>query len=337
MNFIVPDRESPKDTLSTARRWLDEFEQVALATVVSTWGSSPVPVGGQLAVGPNGQFEGTVSGGCVEVEVITEAADVLIRDQPKLLEFGVTEDVAWRAGLPCGGAISIYIEPLQLERDASYLDKILAALGARASLAVLTTLATGERRLFEPPGPMPAEIASCLHLGESRLLDLGAGQAFLHVLTPPVRLAVVGATHIGQVLADLATRIGYDVAIIDPRTAFANAERIGVIMALTDWPEISLGALGLDSRTAVVTLTHAAALDDEALSAALRSDCLYIGAVGSKKTHAKRLERLRAAGFSGAELARIRAPVGLAIGAKGPAEIAVSILAEIVKVARGAL
>jgi xanthine dehydrogenase accessory factor len=203
------------------------------------------------------------------------------------------------------------------------------------SLAVLTLLASGERRLFEVPGPMPIEIASCLQLGESRLLDLGDGQAFLHALTPPLRLVIIGATHIGQVLADLATRIGYDVVIVDPRTAFASQERIGEIMTLTDWPAISLRDLGLDPRTAVIALTHAAALDDEALSAALRSDCLYIGALGSKKTHVKRLERLRTAGFSDSEVARIRAPIGLAIGAKGPAEIAVSILAEIVKVTRG--
>ncbi len=337
MNIIVPNRESPKVTLAIARRWLNEFEHVVLATVVSTWGSSPVPVGGQLVVGPNGQFEGSVSGGCVEAEVITEAADVLTRDRPKLVDFGVGEDVAWRAGLPCGGAIRIYLEPLQRERDASYLDKILAARGARASLAVLTVLASGERRLFEAPGPMPAEIASCLHLGECRLFDLGDGQAFLHVLIRPIRLVIVGATHIGQILADLATRIGYDVVIVDPRTAFASQERIGEIIAFTDWPEISLRALGLDARTAVVALTHAAALDDEALSAALRSDCLYIGALGSKKTHAKRLERLCTAGFGESELARIHAPVGLAIGAKGPAEIAVSILAVIGKVARGAV
>jgi xanthine dehydrogenase accessory factor len=337
MNLVVANREAPKDTLTIACRWLDEFEQVALATVVSTWGSSPVPVGGQLVVGPDSQFEGSVSGGCVEAVVITEAADVLTQDRPKLLEFGVAEDVAWRAGLPCGGAISIYVEPLQLQRDASYLDRILAARGARVSLAVLTTLATGERSLFEAQGLMPSEIASCVHLGESRLLDLGDGQAFLQVLTPPVRLVIVGATHVGQVLADLAKRIGYDVVIVDPRTAFASQERIGEIVTLTDWPEISLRALGLDPRTAVVTLTHAAALDDEALSGALRSDCLYIGALGSKKTHAKRLERLRTAGFSDSELARIRAPVGLAIGASGPAEIAVSILAEVVKVARGAV
>src|SRR5262245_45699078 len=226
MNLVMPNREFQKDTLTIAHRWLDEFEQVALATVVSTWGSSPVPVGGQLVLGPNGQFEGSVSGGCVEVEVVSEAADVLSRDQPKLLDFGVGEDVAWRAGLPCGGAISIYVEPLQRQRDAEYLDRILAAHRARVSLAVLTVLASGERRRFAAPGPVPTEIASCLHSGESRLLDLGDGQAFLHVLTPPVRLVVVGATHIGQALADLATRIGYDVVIVDPRTAFASPERI---------------------------------------------------------------------------------------------------------------
>src|SRR6201993_4217725 len=152
MNLVVPNRESQKDTLTIARRWLNEFEQVALATVISTWGSSPVPVGGQLVVGPNGQFEGSVSGGCVEVEVITEAAGVLTEDRPKLLKFGVAEDVAWRAGLPCGGATSIYLEPLRRQRDASYLDQILAARGARLSLAVLTTLASGERRLFETSG-----------------------------------------------------------------------------------------------------------------------------------------------------------------------------------------
>jgi len=337
MNVIIPDRVSRRGALAIARHWLDEYGEAALATVVCTWGSSPVPVGGQLVVAPNGCFEGSVSGGCVEVEVITEAADVLAHNRPKVLKFGVAEDVAWKAGLPCGGAISIYVEPLRLQRDGWYLDRILAARAARRTVAVLTTLATGERRLFEKHGPMPAEVASCFQLSESRLVDMGAGQAFFHVFTPPVRLVLVGATHIGQILADLAVRIGYDVVIIDPRTAFASQERIGEITALTDWPEVSLKALGLDTRTAVVTLTHAAALDDEALTAALRSDCLYIGALGSMRTHAKRLERLRAAGFGVSELARIRAPVGLAIGAKGPAEIAVSILAEIVKVARGAV
>lgn len=334
MNY-VPDPCQPRDALTSARRWLEEFGQAALATVVSTWGSAPVPVGGQMAISPSGQFEGSVSGGCVEAEVITEATDVLARDMPKLLEFGVGEELAWSAGLPCGGAISIYVEPLRRERDSAFLERVFSARRARMSLDVLTTLATGERRLFDAREPMPAEIAQCLNnSSESRLLSLGDAPVFLHALTPPVRVVIVGATHVGQVLADLANRIGYDVVVVDPRAAFASADRLGDFKSLTDWPEISLKSLGLDPRTAVVTLTHAAAIDDEALTEALRSHCLYIGALGSTRTHAKRLQRLAAAGFNDTELARISAPVGLPIGAKGPAEIAVSILAEIVKVAR---
>ncbi|CCJ08894.1 XdhC family protein [Methylocystis sp. SC2] len=331
----VPDLRQSRDALTSAHRWLEDFGQVALATVVSTWGSSPVPVGGQMAIGPDGQFEGSVSGGCVEAEVIAEAADILTRDMPKLLEFGVGEELAWRAGLPCGGAISIYVEPLRHERDSAFLERVFSARRARTSLAVLTTLASGERRLFDAGEPMPAEIAQCLISSESRVTRLDDDPVFLHALTPPVRVIIVGATHVGQVLADLTNRIGYDVVIVDPRAAFASADRVGDFESLTDWPEISLKRLGLDPRTAVVALTHAAAIDDEALTEALRSHCLYIGALGSTRTHAKRLQRLAAAGFNDTELARISAPIGLPIGAKGPAEIAVSILAEIVQVARG--
>ena len=161
-------------------------------------------------------------------------------------------------------------------------------------------------------------------------MDLAEGQIFLHVLHPPVRIIAVGATHVGQVLADLARRIGYEVVIVDPRTAFATEERLSGTPVVAEWPDSSFNTLYLDNRTAVVALTHAAHLDDEALTQALRSDCLYIGALGSKKTHAKRLERLREQGISDEGLARIRAPVGLPIGAKGPAEIAVSILAVII-------
>ncbi len=136
--------------------------------------------------------------------------------------------------------------------------------------------------------------------------------------------------------AELARQVGYSVTVVDPRSAFATKERFGAAAAMAEWPEASFDKLGLDARTAVVALTHASHIDDEALTAALRSPCLYIGALGSRGTHAKRLERLAAAGFAPDELQRIHAPIGLAIGAKGPAEIAVSILAEIIKVARGA-
>jgi xanthine dehydrogenase accessory factor len=153
---------------------------------------------------------------------------------------------------------------------------------------------------------------------------------------PPLRIIVAGATHIGQVFAELARQIGYAVTVVDPRSAFASEERFGAAAAIAEWPEASFDKLGLDRRTALVALTHASHIDDEALTAALRSPCMYIGALGSRATHAKRLDRLAAAGFSTEDLQRIHAPIGLNIGAKGPAEIAVSILAEIIKVSRGA-
>ncbi|HSD92771.1 MAG TPA: XdhC family protein [Methyloceanibacter sp.] len=321
--------------IDVARRWLDEFGQVTLATVVSTWGSSPVPVGGQLVVAPGGRFEGSVSGGCVEADVISEAADVMVTGHSKLLEFGVADETAWRSGLPCGGTMKVFLERLERIPDVAYLDALLAARRSRTSLAVVTNLITAARRIFDSASTMPSELAEDLVAGESRLIEMTEGEVFLHVLAPPVRVVIAGATQIGQVLSDLAKRIGYDVVIVDPRSAFATPERFAATPILTDWPGDSFRAIGLDARSAVIALTHAAHLDDEALGEAMRSNCLYIGALGSKKTQAKRLERLRAADFTDDQLARIHAPVGLAIGAKGPAEIALAILAEIVKVARG--
>jgi xanthine dehydrogenase accessory factor len=338
MNLIAPlrKRNTGHDPIEVARGWLDDFGKVGLATVVSTWGSAPVPVGGQLVVAPGERFEGSVSGGCVEIDVIAEAADVMATGSAKLLEFGIADEVAWRSGLPCGGTIKVFLEALNTV-EATYFDTILAARRSRTTLRVLTNLATGARRIFEASSFREEPLAEALNSGESKVIDLADGQVFLHVLRPAVRIIAVGATHIGQVLADLAALIGYDVIIVDPRTAFASQERLGSTSILTEWPEPSFKTLDLDNRTAVVALTHAAHLDDEALTEAVRSDCLYIGALGSKKTHGKRVERLRAQGLSDQDLARIRAPVGLSIGAKGPAEIAVSILAEIIKTSHGML
>ena len=325
-----------RDPIEVARHWLEEHGKVALATVVSTWGSAPVPVGGQLVVGPDERFQGSVSGGCVEGDVIAEAADVMAGGRPRLMEFGVTEETAWRAGLPCGGTIKVLLEPLARARDSGFLDQVLAARRSRAALAVTTNLVTGTRQMFEPGAALPADVAAALASGQSRLAETPEGSVFVQALLPPVRLVIAGGTNIGQVLADLARQVGYDVIVVDPRAAFLTEERFGGTTSRTEWPEASLTALGLDARTAVVALTHAVHIDDEALAVALRSECLYIGALGSKATHAKRIERLEAAGFTAEALSRIHAPIGLAIGAKGPAEIAVSILAQIIKVARGA-
>ncbi len=171
---------------------------------------------------------------------------------------------------------------------------------------------------------------------KSRIVEAPDGaQWFLNAFNPPLRLIVVGAVHIAQPLARMGALAGYDVTVIDPRTAFASEDRFPGINLLTDWPDEAMAAAAPDTRTAVVTLTHDPKLDDPALATALRSPAFYIGALGSKKTHASRLERLRAAGFDDQTLARIHGPVGLSIGAKSPAEIAVSIMGEITQVLRG--
>jgi xanthine dehydrogenase accessory factor len=338
MNVIVSQRsaETKHDPVDTARRWLEEHGEVALATVVSTWGSAPVPVGGQLVVAPDERFQGSVSGGCVEADVIAEATDVMRSGRPRLLEFGVTEETAWRSGLPCGGKIKVLLEPLANTQDAAYLERIQIARRNRTPIAVITDVVSGARRLYEPGPGLPPEAEAWLAGSDNGLRETAGGTVFVQVIQPTVRIVIAGGTNIGQVLADLAKQIGYDVIVVDPRQAFLNAGRFGTTQSVIEWPETALSAMELDPRTAVVALTHAAHIDDEALSAALRSSCLYVGALGSKRTHAKRLERLKAAGFTDADLVRIHAPVGLDIGAKGPAEIALSILAEIVKVARGA-
>jgi xanthine dehydrogenase accessory factor len=338
MNLISPllKGKANHDTIEVAREWLDEYGRITLGTVISTWGSAPVPVGGQLVVAPDERFEGSVSGGCIEIDVIAEAPEVMATGRLKVLEFGVADEVAWRSGLSCGGTLKILLESLNLT-DAAYLDAVLAARRSRRTLGVATYLATGERQILESFSVREALLAEAFRSGESRVVDMADGQVFLHVLHPTVRIIAVGATHVGQVLVDLARRIGYEVVIADPRTVFATEERLSGTPVLMEWPDNPFTALGLDGRTAVVALTHAAHLDDEALTQALRSNCLYIGALGSKKTHAKRLERLREQGISNEDLARIRAPVGLSIGAKGPAEIAVSILADIIKASHAAL
>lgn len=324
-----------RDAVSVARRWLDQYGTVGVATVIKTSGSFPVPVGGQLVIGPGDRFEGSVSGGCVEAAVITEAAGVLA-GQPKVLAYGVSDETAWHVGLPCGGKIEVLVERLTGADDARYLDAVLAARASRSLLVVETNLESGSRVLHGDAAAFETGVAANLSAGECQLDDAPGARRFLNALAPPVRVILVGAGHIAQVLSDLATRLGFQVTVVDPRTAFSTAERFAGVPLNHDWPERALPALGLDSRTAVVTLAHEARLDDETLMLALRSPCFYVGALGSRRTHEKRVARLSAAGLTDAEIARIDGPVGLRIGAKGPGEIAVSILGALIKARHGA-
>ena len=219
--------------------------------------------------------------------------------------------------------------------DLALLAALNAERAARRAAILVTDVATGEARLVREAeataDPLAGELAERFRSGKSGLLELDGRSLFLTVQMPPVRLVAIGAVHISQALAPMARRLDLDVTIIDPRTAFATPERFPDVPVLAEWPDDALPKLGgLDRYTAVTCLTHDPKVDDQALIAALRAECFYIGALGSRRTHAKRVERLREAGFGEADVARIRAPIGLDIGAVSPAEIAVSILGELV-------
>ena len=209
---------------------------------------------------------------------------------------------------------------------------------ARRAAVVVTDVASGEQRLVKAADvardPLHALIEKHIRSGKSGMEETPDGKVFLTVHVPPAQLVITGAVHISQALAPIAKLLGYDVTIVDPRTAFASVERFPDVKVIAEWPDVALPPLGIDHYTAFVALTHDPKIDDPALTHALARDCFYIGALGSKKTHARRVERLTAAGFEEAAIERIHAPIGLDIGAVSPAEIAVSILAEIVATLR---
>ncbi len=220
--------------------------------------------------------------------------------------------------------------------DLALLQSLNAARAAREAAILVTDTASGAVRLVvEKNGyaddPMAAELMLRFRSGKSGTVLAPDGNAlFLTVHLPPPRLIVIGAVHISQALAPMARTAGFDMTIVDPRTAFATPERFPHVALVAEWPEVALPRLGLDAFTGLAALTHDPKIDDYALAAALHAGCFYVGALGSRKTHAKRLERLSALGFDAATLGHIHAPIGLAIGAQSPAEIAVSILAEII-------
>ncbi len=315
-----------------ALAWHRQGRGAALATVIETWGSAPRQSGSQLAISGDGEMLGSVSGGCVEGAVVTEALDALADRKPRLLTFGVSDETAFAAGLACGGTIRILVEPVG-EGDMALPEPLLAALtdarAASRAVALVTTPASWERRLLHP-GEDPATDAR-FRSDRSGMEEDGR---FIAIHNPPLRLIVIGAVHIAQPLLQIARTCGYAPTLIDPRAAFGSEARFPGETILDDWPDEALAALKPDARTAIVTLTHDPKLDDPAIRLALNSPAFYLGALGSKKTHAKRVERLAAAGFTPQQIARIHAPVGLDIGARTPAEIAVAILAQITETLR---
>ena len=294
--------------LAAARAW--KGDRLALATVVSTWGSAPRPRGSHMLVHEDGRFEGSVSGGCVESDILEAAAQVIAGAPFQVKEYGVADAAAWEVGLPCGGRIAVMVQPVSAEGfDPELFDRIEEALTQGETLAVTTDLDTGHSDL------RPQETDA----------------VFVNRYAPPRRLLIVGAVQIAQSLAGLARTLGIETVVIDPRGRFLTAERFPDTILDDRWPDEAVGAYAPGPATAVVTLSHDTKIDDPALIAALAADTGYVGALGSRKSHAARLERLITAGVPQDQLDRIDGPVGIDIGAVGPAEIALSIAAAMIQ------
>lgn len=303
--------------LDRAAAWRDAGHGLALATVVRAWGSAPRRPGAWLLVRDDGLFEGSVSGGCVEAEVIAAARRRIAAGGGELLEFGVADATAWAAGLACGGRIAVLVQAID---DSGFppalLDRIAEERAGGRPVSLRTSLATLQTRIGGDPA---------------------ADEAGEHVqrIDPPLRLMLIGAVHIAQMLVPLAASLGWRTLVVDPRAAFAAAPRFAGLDIDPRWPDEALAGWQPDAATAVVALSHDPKIDDPGLAAALRSPAFYIGALGSRRTHASRLGRLAGLGFDAPALARIDGPVGLPIGAAGPAEIAVAIAAAIIAAWRG--
>ncbi|WP_299962269.1 XdhC/CoxI family protein [uncultured Roseobacter sp.] len=309
-----------------ALAWHEAGRGAVLATVVETWGSAPRRTGAQLVIAGDGEMQGSVSGGCVEGAVVLEATEALEQGSQRLLEYGVSDGDAFAVGLACGGTIRVLVEPVGSVLPEELLRQLTQARAERRPVAYEINLETGARQLRTDGYPD--------RFAMDRSGFEAEGAVFVAIHNPPLRLAIVGAVHIAQALVPMARIAGYDPFIVDPRAAFGSEARFPGERILSDWPDEALSEIGVDSRTAVLLLTHDPKLDDPALQIALKSDTFYIGALGSTRTHAARRARLSEAGFSEADLARIHGPVGLDIGAASPQEIAVSILAQMTRVLR---
>jgi xanthine dehydrogenase accessory factor len=304
--------------LKTAAAWLEQGRRVVLATVVETWGSAPRPAGALLAVRDDGQVAGSVSGGCVEDDLIDRIRKRdLAGNKPQLTVYGVSKEEAARFGLPCGGQLRIVLEPL---RDPAWLHQLLSRVGNRELVTRELVLETGEVRL---------EAASRT---DTMSFD---GKVLRTVHGPRWRLLVIGAGQISRYLAQIGMALDYSVVICDPREEYADTWDVPGVEFSRGMPDDVIAELNLDSHSAVVALTHDPKLDDLALIEALKSAAFYVGALGSRLNTFKRKQRLAEFDLSQAELDRLHGPVGLRIGSKTPPEIAVSILAEMTAVRHG--
>ena len=342
-----------RDLLPTVDDWSASDPLLAVATVVRTSGSTPRPAGARLLVSRDGRMAGSVSGGCLESAVVLEAQSTIAGDAPaRLLHYGISDELGWSVGLACGGSVDIFVETLrgdgsdpalqavaketEAERPIALLSVIDGANVGRRAAVVEETRVVGSLGDPAADAAAPLAVATRLASGLPGVEEIAGIQVFVDPIVPTPQLAVIGAVHIAIPLSTMARAGGYRVTVIDPREAFLTRERLpDADRLVAAWPDEALPRLALGPRDSAVCLAHDPKFEDPALTTLLTTRVGYIGAIGSRSTHAKRVARLHQAGFDDEAIGRIHSPVGLDLGAATPAEIAIAILAEMVAVRRG--
>jgi len=307
-----------REVLDELNEWIGGGEDIAMATVIETWGSSPRPLGSKMLVTLSGKMAGSVSNGCIEGDVFEEAQKVLKSGVPKIAAFGVADDVAFEVGLACGGHIEVFIQPLGRAHR-----QLVGMMNRDEPATLRTNLVNGEAELVDGT-PSDSELAR------------REGDVFVEPFRRPAHLVIVGAIHIAIPLHRLAKLMGYRVTVVDARKKFATKERFPEADELiVAWPDEAMSKLTIDNSTYVVILTHDPKFDLPALRSVLKKDAGYVGAIGSRKTNQNRFDALRKEGFTEEQLARVHGPVGLDLGGRGAEETALGILAEITAVRFG--
>ena len=307
-----------------------------VATVVATRKSSPRPVGSKLVVTADGKLEGSVSGGCVESDVVEAAQQVMVDGKPRFLTYGITDEMAFGIGLPCGGEIDVFVEPLGARAAETIERAVLFTVIAGEPLGAKLLVREDGSTEGEGPPELAALATDALRRGRSHTIELDGTTVFADVFGPPPRLFVYGAVDTAEALCKAAKLLGWSTVVADARPRFATPERIpSADRLLVEWPEEALAEQPPDTATAIFVLTHDDKFDLPMLTAAVKTDAFYIGALGSRRNQARRNALLREAGVTDDELERISGPAGLDLGADTPVETALSMLAEALAVRAG--
>jgi xanthine dehydrogenase accessory factor len=331
------------DLLPEIQEWLAAGEELALATVVRVAGSAPRPVGARMIISSEGRMAGSVSGGCVETTVYEEMMDLLQGGPPRLLHFGITEDMIWDVGLACGGTIDVFVQRL----DPALTGKVARLAAAKEGFVLATILSGpgmgtthlvdgGDTGLDEGLAAAAREaLAARREQGIIQAVGLDR-EVFVEASLPPPQMIIIGGVHAAIPLTRFAKELGFTVIVADPRAKFANRERFPEAdQVFQEWPDEALAHLKVDESTYIVLLTHDPKIDEPTLAAALKTPAAYVGAIGSRGTHAGRRERMASWGVSPEELQRVYGPIGLDVGGRSPQETALAIMAEVIAVKNG--